>query len=121
MSWDDLKELMLAEYCPRCEMRKLEQELWILKMKGSDIAAYTARFSDLTLLSPGLVTSESKKVERYIWGLSPPNRGNVLAVEPHTIDSAKHLEQALADHRDSHNLVLAAPEPQKEGSGKRKF
>ncbi|XP_023735791.1 uncharacterized protein LOC111883699 [Lactuca sativa] len=54
MSWDDLKELMLAEYCTRGEMKKLEQELWNLKMKGSDIAAYTARISDLAVLCPGM-------------------------------------------------------------------
>ena len=66
MSSEDLKELMLAEYCPHGKMQKLEQELWNLKIKGSDIAAYTARFSDLALLCPGLVTPESKKVKRYI-------------------------------------------------------
>ncbi|KAL7606903.1 hypothetical protein Lser_V15G19246 [Lactuca serriola] len=66
MSWEDLKEQMLAKYYPRGEMQKLEQELWSLKMKGNDIAAYTARFSDLALLCPGMVTPEIKKVERYI-------------------------------------------------------
>lgn len=27
MSWDDLKEIMLVEYCPRGEMQKLDQDL----------------------------------------------------------------------------------------------
>ena len=57
---------MLAEYCPRGEMQKLEQKLWNLKIKGFNVAAYTTRFSDLFLLYPGMVTPESKKVERYI-------------------------------------------------------
>ncbi|XP_052627106.1 uncharacterized protein LOC111882448 [Lactuca sativa] len=70
MSWEDLKELMLTEYCPRGEMQKLEEELWNLKMKGSDITTYTERFSDLSLLCPGMVTPKSRKVERFIWGLT---------------------------------------------------
>ncbi|XP_023768386.1 uncharacterized protein LOC111916968 [Lactuca sativa] len=40
--WERLKELMPAEYCRRGVVQKLEHELWNLKMKGSDIAAYTA-------------------------------------------------------------------------------
>ena len=70
MSWEDLKIMMLAEYYPGGEVRKLEQEHGNLTMKDSDIAAYTARFSDLTALCPEMVTLESKKVERYISGLS---------------------------------------------------
>ena len=66
MGWEAMKELLLAEYCPRGELQKLEHELWNLKMKGSDIAAYTSRFDDLALLCPGMVTLESKKIERFI-------------------------------------------------------
>ena len=91
MDWESLKELMPTEYCPRGEMQKLEHELWNLKMKCSDIGAYTARFCDLALLCPGMVTSESKKIERYIWGLTPPTQGNVLATRHLTFDSAKYL------------------------------
>ena len=40
-------------------------------MKGSDIATYTAWFNELATLCPGMATLEAKKVERYIWGLSP--------------------------------------------------
>ena len=36
MSWEDLKELKLVEYCPRGEVQKLEQYLWGLMMKESD-------------------------------------------------------------------------------------
>ena len=61
MGWEATKELLLAEYYPRGEIQKLEHELWNLKMKGSDIAAYTSRFDDLALLCPGMVTPETKK------------------------------------------------------------
>mgnify|MGYP001552490261 CR=1 FL=1 len=67
-------------------------------MKGFDIVAYTARFSDLVTLCPNMIPTESKKIERYIWGLVPPYRGNILASNPATFDSAKQLVQRLIDH-----------------------
>ena len=66
IGWENLKELMLEEYCPRGEVQKLEQELWELKMVGSDIVTYTDRFCDLGALFPRMVTPESKKIKRYI-------------------------------------------------------
>ena len=67
-------------------------------MKGFDIIAYTARFSDLALLYPGMVALESKKLERYIWGLTPPTQGNIITANPHTFDTDKRLAQTLANH-----------------------
>ena len=63
---------MEKEYCPRGEIQNLEEELWNLKRKGFDIVAYTARFSDLVTLCPNMIPTESKKIERYIWGSVPP-------------------------------------------------
>lgn len=60
-------------------------------MKDSDIVSYTERFIDLALLLPGMVTPESKNVERFIWGLTRPTQGNVLAINPLTFDKTKRL------------------------------
>ncbi|GJY14533.1 putative reverse transcriptase domain-containing protein [Tanacetum coccineum] len=43
--WNELKEMMTAEYCPRSEVQKMEQELWNLTVKGDDIVGYTDRNS----------------------------------------------------------------------------
>ncbi|KAL7583712.1 hypothetical protein Lser_V15G44670 [Lactuca serriola] len=122
MGWEAMKELLLAKYCPRGEMQKLEHELWNLKMKGSDIAAYTSRFDDLALLFPGLVTPESKKIERFVWGLTNPTKGHVLAARPDTYDSAKTLAQAIIHHSDDvEEATTATPESTKSSGEKRKF
>ena len=87
-------------------------------MKDSDIAAYTARFSDITILCPRMVTSECKKVERYIWGLTPPFQRNVITANPLTFDSAKRLAQTLADHGVRQGVMAPIPEPTKRGDHK---
>ncbi|GJZ24449.1 putative reverse transcriptase domain-containing protein [Tanacetum coccineum] len=58
MSWNDFKFMMIEEFCPNHEIQKLV---------------------------PHLVTLESKKIERYVYGLSPQIRGMVAATEPKTM------------------------------------
>ena len=116
-----MKELLLAEYCPRGEMQKLEHKLWNLKMKGSDIVAHTSRFDDLALLCPGMVTPECKKIERFIWGLTQPTKGNVLAARPDTYDSAKCLARTLIDHSDDLEETAITLEPMERSGEKRKI
>ena len=41
-----------------------------------------------------MITFEGEKVEHFIWGLTPPIQGNVIAANPSTFDSAKHLAQS---------------------------
>ncbi|GJZ85809.1 putative reverse transcriptase domain-containing protein [Tanacetum coccineum] len=46
MTWEVLKKKMTDKYCPQGEIKKLEIELWNLKVKGNDVPAYTERFQD---------------------------------------------------------------------------
>nr|GFB68216.1 hypothetical protein [Tanacetum cinerariifolium] len=41
MSWKTLMKMTTDKYCPQNEIRKLEMELWDLKVKGTDLASYT--------------------------------------------------------------------------------
>ncbi|GJS46865.1 putative reverse transcriptase domain-containing protein [Tanacetum coccineum] len=50
MTWEVLKKNMTDKYCPQGEIKKLEIELWNLKVKGNDVPAYTERFQELTLI-----------------------------------------------------------------------
>ncbi|GKD65590.1 reverse transcriptase domain-containing protein, partial [Tanacetum coccineum] len=59
--WNKLKTKMTAEYCPRTEIQKMEQELWTLSMKGDDIDGYTNRFYELAVMYPTLATPAYKK------------------------------------------------------------
>ena len=97
MTWDDFKGLLKEEYCPVNEMQKLEDEFWHHFMVGAGHATYTDRFHELAKLVPHLVTPESKRIQRYIYGLVPEIRGMVKTTEPPTIQSAILRAGTLTD------------------------
>ncbi|GKE44687.1 reverse transcriptase domain-containing protein [Tanacetum coccineum] len=97
MSWNDFKFMMIEEFCPSHEMQKLEIELWNHAMVGAGHAAYTDTFHELARLVPHLVTPESRKIERYVYGLAPQICGIVAAMEPKTIQKAVQISGALTD------------------------
>ncbi|GKA51978.1 putative reverse transcriptase domain-containing protein [Tanacetum coccineum] len=72
-----------------------EQELYNLKLKGTDIDGYTNRFHELALLCPRMVEPEQVKVEQYIRGLSKNIRGDVTSSQPATIDHAVRMAYQL--------------------------
>ncbi|GKF37021.1 reverse transcriptase domain-containing protein, partial [Tanacetum coccineum] len=64
-------------------------------MVGSDIDGYTARFHELARLVPHMVTSESQRVNRYIWGLALEIKPCVTSSEPATIQGAVSMANRL--------------------------
>ncbi|GKG47827.1 hypothetical protein Tco_0507312, partial [Tanacetum coccineum] len=64
------------------EMQKLETELWNHAMARVGHVVYTDRFHELARLVPHLMTRESRKIERYAYGLAPQIRGKVAVMEP---------------------------------------
>ncbi|GJQ96760.1 putative reverse transcriptase domain-containing protein [Tanacetum coccineum] len=86
MTWEVLKRKMTDKYCPQGEIKKLEIELWNLKVKGNDVPAYTERFQELTLICTKFVANETEKVDKYLSGLPDNIYGNVKAAKPKTLD-----------------------------------
>ncbi|GKD46179.1 reverse transcriptase domain-containing protein [Tanacetum coccineum] len=85
ISWNDFKFMMIEEFCLSHEMQKLKTGLWNHAMVGASQAVYTDRFHELARLVPHLVTTESRKIKRYVYGLAPQNHKMVAATEPKTI------------------------------------
>nr|GFA56036.1 hypothetical protein [Tanacetum cinerariifolium] len=69
MTWEILKKKLTNKYCPKGEIKKLEIELWNLK------------------------------VDKYISGLSDNIHGNVMAARPKTLDDAIELANNLMDQK----------------------
>ncbi|GJS21326.1 hypothetical protein Tco_0449958 [Tanacetum coccineum] len=93
--WTEVRKWMTEEFCPRSVLQRLEQELYNLKLKGTDIDGYTNRFHELALLCPRMVEPEQVKVEQYIRGLSKNIRGDVTSSRPTSIDEAVRMAYQL--------------------------
>ncbi|GKE09844.1 reverse transcriptase domain-containing protein, partial [Tanacetum coccineum] len=79
MTWIELKKKMTNKYCPRTKIKKLEVELWNLKVKGTDVIGYNKCFQELALLCVRIFPEESDKIERYVGGLPHMIHGSVVA------------------------------------------
>ncbi|GJS66132.1 putative reverse transcriptase domain-containing protein [Tanacetum coccineum] len=97
MSWNDFKFMMIEEFCPSHEIQKLETELWNHAIVGAGHAAYTDRFHELARLVLHLVTPESKKIKRYVYGLAQQIRRMMTAMDPKTIQKVVQISGALTD------------------------
>ncbi|GKE90308.1 hypothetical protein Tco_1567783 [Tanacetum coccineum] len=54
----EVRKWITEEFCPRSVLQRLEQELYNLKLKGTDIDGNTNRFHELALLYPRMVEPE---------------------------------------------------------------
>ncbi|GJV97609.1 reverse transcriptase domain-containing protein [Tanacetum coccineum] len=99
MSWRELMKLMAEVYCPRTEIQKMESELWNLTVKNNDLAAYTQRFQELTMLCTKMVLEEEDRVKKFIGGLPDNIQGNVIAAEPTRLQDAVRMANNLMDQK----------------------
>ncbi|GJW34216.1 reverse transcriptase domain-containing protein [Tanacetum coccineum] len=99
MSWRELMKLMAKVYCPRNEIQKMESELSNLTVKNNDLAAYTQRFQELTMMCTKMVPEEEDRVEKFIGGLPDNIQGNVIAAEPTKLQDAVRIANNLMDQK----------------------
>ncbi|GJT97385.1 putative reverse transcriptase domain-containing protein [Tanacetum coccineum] len=99
MTLEVLKKKMMDKYCPQGEIKKLEIELWNLKVKGNDVPVYTERFQELTLICTMFVANETEKVDKYISGLPDNIYGNVKSARPKMLDETIELANDLMDQK----------------------
>nr|GFB29363.1 putative retrotransposon Gag domain-containing protein [Tanacetum cinerariifolium] len=93
-SWGEMKKIMMEEFCPDEEVQSLEDELRSLKLRDTNISAYTQRFNELVFLCPEAVSTEKKKVKAYIKGL-PENIKGEKGLPKETRGNGKTLKVAI--------------------------
>ncbi|GJZ70095.1 putative reverse transcriptase domain-containing protein [Tanacetum coccineum] len=116
MDWKALKKMMTVKYCPRGEIKKLEIELWNLKVKGTDVASYTLHFQELALMCGRMFHEESEEIKKYIGGLTDMIRGNVMSYQPKTVEKVIEFANDQMDQK-----VLTITERQAEQKRKLEF
>ncbi|GJV52928.1 reverse transcriptase domain-containing protein [Tanacetum coccineum] len=95
----ELMKLMAKVYCPRNEIQKLESELWNLTVKNNNLAAYTQRFQELTMMCTKMVPEEEDQVDKFIGGLPDNMQGNVIAAEPTRLQDVVRIANNLIDQK----------------------
>ncbi|GKE72625.1 putative reverse transcriptase domain-containing protein, partial [Tanacetum coccineum] len=90
------------------EIKQMENELWNLKVKGTNLTAYNQRFQELILLCPEMVPNADHLLEHYIEGLPLNIKGNVTSSKP--VDLHKAIEMA-------HGLMYQVVQELGENSG----
>nr|GEW10319.1 putative reverse transcriptase domain-containing protein [Tanacetum cinerariifolium] len=93
MDWKTLRKMMTDKYFPRGKIKKLEIELWNLKVKGTDVASYTMRFQELELMCRRMFHEESDEVEKYVGGLPDMIRGNKRKMEFNVGNNQRYQQQ----------------------------
>ncbi|GJW43766.1 putative reverse transcriptase domain-containing protein [Tanacetum coccineum] len=99
MTWGTFKKKLMDKYCSNGEIKKLKIELWNLKVRGNDVAAYTQRFQELALMCTKFLVDETAKIDKYIDGLLDNIHGNVMSARPKTLDFAIELANDLMDQK----------------------
>ncbi|GKD90131.1 putative reverse transcriptase domain-containing protein [Tanacetum coccineum] len=87
MTWGTFKKKLTDKYCPNGEIKKLEIELWNLKVRGNDVESYTQHFQKLALMCTKFLADETTKINKYIGEL------------PKTLDFAIELANDLMDQK----------------------
>ncbi|GKD51902.1 hypothetical protein Tco_1280878 [Tanacetum coccineum] len=79
---DALSWLLTNKYCPRTEVKKMEDEFYNLAVKGNDLKTYIRRFQELAVLCLNMVPNTKKLMEVFISGLPKSIEGNVATSKP---------------------------------------
>ncbi|KAM0067794.1 putative transcription factor interactor and regulator CCHC(Zn) family [Helianthus debilis subsp. tardiflorus] len=103
--WNDFKELIKREYCTREDIHKLEDELYNLKMVGSEIEAYTKRSNELAVLCPTMVDPPEKRIEMYLKGLAPEIQSHVTSANLDNIQEIQRLAHRITDQAVDQNRL----------------
>ncbi|GKD73072.1 putative reverse transcriptase domain-containing protein, partial [Tanacetum coccineum] len=93
--WSDFKAMFIRKYCPQNEVKQMENELWNLKVKGTNLTAYNQCFQELILLCPEMIPNTDRLLERYIKGLPLNIKGNVTSSKPVDLHEAIEMAQGL--------------------------
>ncbi|GJV63573.1 reverse transcriptase domain-containing protein [Tanacetum coccineum] len=98
----EIEEEMETEMKEEMETKmkeEMEMEIPIGMIENNDLAAYTQRFQELTMLCTKMVPEEEDRVEKFIGGLSDNIQGNVIAVEPTRLQDAVRIANNLMDQK----------------------
>ncbi|GJZ85971.1 putative reverse transcriptase domain-containing protein [Tanacetum coccineum] len=91
--WNSHKRTIGAEAAFSMSWREL------MKLMNNDLAAYTQRFQELTMMCTKMVPEEEDRVDKFIGGLPDNIQGNIIAAEPTRLQDAVRIANNLMDQK----------------------
>ncbi|GJZ84969.1 hypothetical protein Tco_0650308 [Tanacetum coccineum] len=85
----------------------------------NELAAYTQRFQELTLLCTRMVPREDDQIEKYVGGLPDNIQENVMSTEPTRLQNAIWLSNSLMDQNWKGYAIRSAENKRKFESNQR--
>nr|GEW37474.1 reverse transcriptase domain-containing protein [Tanacetum cinerariifolium] len=105
ISCTELKRLLTNKYCPRTEVKKMEDEFYNFVVKGNDLKTYARRFQELAVLCLVMVPNSDKLMEVFIGGLPQSIEGTITASKPQTLEEAINIAQRLLNQVLKHGSI----------------
>ncbi|GKA29697.1 reverse transcriptase domain-containing protein [Tanacetum coccineum] len=107
ITWAELKRLLTNKYCPRTEVKKMEDELYNLTVKGNDLKPYVRRFQELAVLCPNMVPNTEKLLEAFIGGLPRSIEGNTEELSTTTTTVTPTTATIITNHNKTEGKKLS--------------
>nr|GEV47533.1 hypothetical protein [Tanacetum cinerariifolium] len=86
---------------PKGQDKKLEIEMWNLKIKSTDVVSYNKHFQELSLMCSRMFPEESDKIEKYVDGFPYMIHEIVMASKLKTMQDAIEFATELVDKKIS--------------------
>ncbi|GJY66442.1 reverse transcriptase domain-containing protein [Tanacetum coccineum] len=96
--FEKMETIFHISNCPE-RYQKMESELWNLTVKNNDLAAYTQRFQEFTMMCTKMVPEEVDRVDKFIGCLPDNIQGNVIADEPARLQDVVRIANNLMDQK----------------------
>ncbi|XP_024976223.1 uncharacterized protein LOC112514123 [Cynara cardunculus var. scolymus] len=84
LSWAEFVNRFKDQFCPKTAARQMKEDFLKLEQGNRTVWEYTEKFIEYSRFAEHYISSESRKVEMYIWGLKPWIREFVIAMNPTT-------------------------------------
>ncbi|GJX77720.1 reverse transcriptase domain-containing protein [Tanacetum coccineum] len=116
----ELKRILTNKYCPRTEIKKMEDEFYGLTVNGSDLKTYIRQFQELAIFCLNMVPNTRNLLKLYPGVCAHCIEGNVTASKPQTLEEATDIAQRLMDQILKHNSVQEANDRKRKFEDRRK-
>ncbi|CAA0834108.1 Unknown protein, partial [Striga hermonthica] len=94
-TWDRLKELIREKYYPTYYRTEMERQFLSLKQGTRFVDSYEREFTRLAVYVPDLVRTEAQRAQRFIDGLYPAVRHNIIGHGTQTYARAVSIAQEV--------------------------